>query len=93
VEVATYSDGPRRVVILPLFAAGLLLPARLAVSQPIASGAVSMDFDPIIFGNISQVAVFSATGDAVGYANVSAERVDAHFSSASAGIGRLAALR
>jgi uncharacterized protein (TIGR03437 family) len=55
----------------------------------VSSGAISMDFDPSVFGGIASVAVFSATGDALGYANVSGQHVDAHFSSPSAGIGQL----
>lgn len=58
----------------------------------IASGTLAMDFDPKVFGPIGNVAVFSATGDAMGYANVSAEHVDVHFSSASASIGQLPGL-
>jgi len=55
----------------------------------VASGSISMDLNATIFGAISQVAVFSATGDAIGYANVSAQHVDAHFSSSTGGIGQL----
>ena len=55
----------------------------------VAGGSISMDFDPAVFGNIASVAVFSATGDALGYANVAGPHVDAHFSSPSAGIGQL----
>jgi hypothetical protein len=55
----------------------------------VQSGSISMDLDPTIFGSISQVAVFSAAGDAIGYANVSGRHVDAHFSSPSGGAGQL----
>src|ERR1022692_4588050 len=48
-----------------------------------------MDLDATMFGGISQVAVFSALGDAIGYANVTAQHVDAHFSSPAGGIGQL----
>ena len=58
----------------------------------VSSGAISMDLDPSVFGGIASVAVFSATGDALGYANVSGQHVDAHFSSPSAGIGQLPGL-
>ena len=58
----------------------------------IQSGSISMDLDPTIFGSISQVAVFSAAGDAIGYANVSGRHVDAHFSSPSGGVGQLTGL-
>jgi len=55
----------------------------------IASGGLSIDFDPSIFGPVAQLAVFSATGDQIGYANVNREHLDVHFSSSSAGIGQL----
>ncbi len=52
------------------------------------SGQVSMDLDPTVFEPIAQIAVFSATGDQIGFANVSGGHVDAHFSSPSGGIGQ-----
>ncbi|MBV9400856.1 MAG: hypothetical protein JO062_22955 [Bryobacterales bacterium] len=55
----------------------------------IAGGDLTLDFDSSIFGPIANLAVFSATGDQIGYANVKGEHVDVHFSSASAGIGQL----
>jgi uncharacterized protein (TIGR03437 family) len=63
-----------------------------ATPHLVAGGSISMDFDPAVFGNIASVAVFSATGDALGYANVQGQHVDAHFSSSSAGIGQLPSL-
>jgi uncharacterized protein (TIGR03437 family) len=63
-----------------------------ASPELVGAGALSMDFDPSVFGNIAQVAVFSAGGDAIGYANVSGQHVDAHFSSPSAGIAQLPGL-
>jgi hypothetical protein len=48
-----------------------------------------MELDAAVLGGISQVAVFGATGDAIGYANVNAQRVDAYFSSPTGGIGQL----
>jgi uncharacterized protein (TIGR03437 family) len=60
-----------------------------AAPHLVAGGSISMDFDPAIFGSIASVAVFSATGDALGYANVNGQHVDAHFSSPSGGIGQL----
>ena len=42
-----------------------------AAPRQITAGALSMDFDPAVFGAIADVAVFSATGDAAGYAHVS----------------------
>ena len=60
-----------------------------ATPHLVVGGTISMDFDPAVFGSIASVAVFSATGDALGYANVNGQHVDAHFSSPSAGIGQL----
>ncbi len=57
--------------------------------RQITVGALTMDFDPAVFGDISNVAVFSATDDAAGYARVKGKHVDAHFSSPSGGIGQL----
>jgi uncharacterized protein (TIGR03437 family) len=58
----------------------------------ISAGAITMDFEPLLFGDISSVSVYSATGDQIGYANVSGRHLDAHFSSSSAGIGQLPGL-
>jgi uncharacterized protein (TIGR03437 family) len=58
----------------------------------IASGQLTMDFDPALFGPIAQVAVFSATGDQIGYAIVNDRHLEAHFTSASAAIGQLPVL-
>ena len=60
-----------------------------ATPQSIFQGAISMDFDPAVFGDIASVAVFSAAGDAIGYANVQGQHVDAHFSAISGSIGQL----
>jgi hypothetical protein len=60
-----------------------------AAPHLVAGGSIAMDFDAAVFGDIANVAVFSATGDALGYANVSGRHVDAHFSSPSGGIGQL----
>jgi uncharacterized protein (TIGR03437 family) len=67
---------------------------KVSASVPalIAAGNLSMDFDASIFGPVAQLAVFSATGDQIGYANVNAEHLDVHFSSPSAGIGQLPSL-
>ncbi len=58
----------------------------------VASGSIAIDLDPTVFGEIAGIAVFSANGDAMGYANVSGQHADAHFSSASNGIGLLPGL-
>jgi len=48
-----------------------------------------MTFDPSVFGPVAQLAVFSATGDQIGYATVNGQTVSAYFSSPSAGLGQL----
>lgn len=58
----------------------------------IASGSIAMDFDPTVFGDIASVAVFSATGDGMGYANVKGSHVDAQFASPSGAIGQVPGL-
>jgi hypothetical protein len=63
-----------------------------AAPAHIGKGAIAMDLDPSVFGEVSQVSIFSATGDAIGYANVSGRHVDARFSSRSGGIGQLPGL-
>ena len=64
---------------------------RISVNAPtlIASGQISMDFDPSVFGPVAQIAAFSSTGDQIGYATVNAQQVAGHFSSPSAGLGQL----
>jgi uncharacterized protein (TIGR03437 family) len=61
----------------------------LEAPQQVASGALTMDFDPAVFGDIANIGVFSATGDASAYAHVDAGHVDVHFWSPSASIGQL----
>jgi len=51
-----------------------------------------MDFDPSVFGGITNISVFSATGDALGFAHVNGNHVDAQFSSTSGGIGQVQGL-
>ncbi|MGA3025939.1 MAG: hypothetical protein ABSF98_14310 [Bryobacteraceae bacterium] len=55
----------------------------------VSGGSIAMDLDPAIFGDIASVAVFSPNGDALGYANVSQQHVDAHFESSSAWLGAM----
>jgi uncharacterized protein (TIGR03437 family) len=64
----------------------------LASPRQVASGAIGIDFDPTVFGEIGNIAVFSATGDAMGYADVRGQHMDAHFWSRSGGIGQLPTL-
>ncbi len=65
----------------------------ISASAPalIASGRIVVNFDPSVFGPISNVAVFSAKGDGVGVAVVTAtgQSLDVNFGSPSAGIGQL----
>jgi hypothetical protein len=67
---------------------------KISLASPalVSTASVSMTFDPAIFGNIANVARFSATGDQVGYASVKGRQVTANFSSASAGLGQLPGL-
>src|SRR4051794_8210739 len=58
----------------------------------IGAGAFSIDLDPGVFGDIFDVTVFGATGDAQGYARVSGRHAEVHFSSPSGSIGQLAGL-
>jgi hypothetical protein len=41
----------------------------LDTPEPLAAGAISMTFDPTVFGPISEAKVFSANGNAYGYAS------------------------
>lgn len=68
------------------------LKVSLAAPALVASGSISMDFDPAVFGSIARVAAFSATGDQIGFANAQGLHLDAQFSSPSAGIGQLPGL-
>jgi len=43
----------------------------------VASGQISLDLDPSVFGDIADVAVFSANGDVYGSANISGRHLDA----------------
>src|ERR1035437_8804116 len=95
-------------VILPLFAspsANVQLPSepvpsggwveiKISLTKPqfIASGHITMDLDPKIFGPIQAAGVFGANGDAYGLATITGEHLDAQFYSPSAGIGQLAGL-
>jgi uncharacterized protein (TIGR03437 family) len=67
---------------------------KVFASKPtlIATGDISMDFDPKVFGDIQSIAVLSATGDQIGFANVKGRHLDAHFSSQYGGIGQLPGL-
>ena len=60
-----------------------------ATPQLIVQGSITMDLDPAVFGNITGIAVFSAVGDAIGFATVQSRHLEAHFSSKSGGIGQL----
>ena len=64
----------------------------LAAPRQVSSGAIAIDLDPSVFGEITNVALFGAAGDVAGYARVYAGHVDAHFRSASGSIGQLPSL-
>ncbi len=55
----------------------------------ITSGTLTLKYDPAIFGDVRDAAVFSATGDAWKYPNVYTGLVSADFVSPSGGIGQL----
>ena len=61
----------------------------LAAPQQVTGGYLSINFDPQVFGSVGNIAVFSATGDAQGFADVSGTHVDATFTSTSGGIGQV----
>lgn len=71
--------------------AGAIAQIRLTLAKPlhIASGTLVLDIDPAVFGPISAVDVFSATGDQVGLYKLLDRRVEVQFSSTTGGIGRL----
>jgi hypothetical protein len=63
---------------------------KVFLQQPVsvAGGGASIDFDPAFFDDIAGFTAFSATGDVLGYANISGRHLEAHFSSASGSIGQ-----
>jgi len=67
---------------------------KIYLTQPalVSTASISMTFDPTIFGQILNVAAFSATGDQAGYANINGQQLTASFSSSSASFGQLPAL-
>ena len=64
---------------------------KISATAPllIASGQLTMSFDPTVFGAATQVTVFSSTGDQIGYASPNGPILSVYFSSPSAGIGQL----
>ncbi len=65
------------------------LKVYLAAPLQVASGAITINFDPSIFGDVTTVALFSASGDGVGYGEFVGGPLDAHFWSQSGSIGQL----
>ncbi len=74
--------------------AGSFVQFKVCSDSPalIASGAFTIDLDPAVFGEISDVTVFGAAGDALGYARVAGRHAEVHFSSPSGSIGQLPGL-
>ncbi len=74
--------------------AGSSVQFKLRCDSPalISSGAFTIDLDPTVFGEISDVTVFGATGDAFGYARVAGRHAEVHFSSPSGSVGQLPGL-
>jgi uncharacterized protein (TIGR03437 family) len=79
-EVSTETAPPGGWAQIKMFA---------AKPQTIASGRIVADLDPVVFGDIQSVGLFSANGDAYGSANLSGQHVDAQFHSDSGSIGQL----
>jgi hypothetical protein len=65
---------------------------RVTEPLPVAAASIVMDLDPSVFGNISEVAVFSADGGAYGFAGVSGRHLDAKFFCGGRSSGRNAIL-
>lgn len=63
----------------------VMLPSPVAITH----GGFQIDLDPSVFGNISAVNVFSASGDQQGVARITALHAEVVFGSESGGIGRL----
>jgi hypothetical protein len=63
----------------------------IALPSPIAftHGTIAVDLDPTVFGNISAVNVFSASGDQQGFAMLQGLHTNVQFGAESGGIGRL----
>src|ERR1035437_4946533 len=74
--------------------AGTSVQFKLRSDSPalISSGVVTIDLDPAVFGEISDVTVFGAAGDALGYARVAGRHAEVHFSFPSGSIGQLPGL-
>ena len=56
---------------------------------PLILGTLSLDLDPTVFGDITAINAFSATGDQIGAADIRARHAEVEFKSGSGGIGRL----
>ena len=63
----------------------------LTLPSPVAmvTGSLAIDLDPAVFGIISAINVFSASGDQVGLASLQGRHADVQFTSDSGGVGRL----
>ena len=67
---------------------------KVSLTTPalVSTASISMTFDPTIFGPVTNVVGFSATGDQIGYANVNGQQITAAINSPSAGLGQLPGL-
>src|ERR1700736_2392710 len=63
----------------------VMLPSPLAITH----GRFQIDVDPSVFGDISAIHVFSASGDQQGVAKLQGRHADVVFSANSGGLGRL----
>ena len=106
VKVSAQSAAPSLALSISVAGAppGGTTQIRIFASTPqlVTNGGFSMNLDPAVFGSVTNAAVFSATGDAVGYASLSAgqgsgqgasgSQLNASFSSPSGGIAQLPGL-
>ena len=71
--------------------AGGWVQVKISLAAPalIAKGRIVMDFYSSVFGDIGAVAVFSAAGDAYGFATATSQNLDVQFSSPSGSVGQL----
>lgn len=67
---------------------------KISLTAPalISTAALSLTFDPTLFGPVSNVTAFTATGDQAGVAEVNGQQITIYASSASASLGQLPGL-
>ncbi len=73
---------------------GTVAQRRVVVSEPVAAvtGGFTVDLDAGMFGDVLDVQVFSAAGDAIGTTTIRGRHVEVRFRADSGGVGALAGL-